>query len=363
MRTRSARGTIGTLTAGAALVSLVVAQAPTAVPAPDSPRIAHIDPATLKRGDNPRVAYLVRDTIRDGDRRIRVRTPGKNLALFETRSGYLVWSFVYNRNMTVVAVDRDGDRRRLGQEQIVYPVVSPDGRRVVVVKQRTPGAGPNVARVVDPRSGRMIARRVFPVHSGVLAVTDRRALVTNLGDPQAVGASTWWWNYRRDTVRRISGWTAVGADLQANKVLLDHGWRGNSDCQRVAPLKHPRRTLWRACRIFPRDWNAKGSRALATRRFWEFDRRGTDRWVVHKGRGPGATGRVTGRLDWTAVWEGNRRFLTVAQSDNGEAAIIRCRFDGRCERASKLWQIPVDNDDYYVAPPVVLAEGEFSRPG
>lgn len=318
----------------------------------------HIDPAVLDRGADPRVAYLVRDTIHNGDLRIRVRTPGKNLALFETRTGYLVWSYVFSQSMTVVAVDRDGDQRRLGQAELVYPVVSSDGRWVAMARDPLSGGARTVVRVLNPHTGHVLARRIFRGQTvGVYAVTDRRVMLSNVGDPEAPEASTWWWNYRRDTVRRtIAGWRPAAVDLRANRILLDHGWRGTSDCQRVAPLTHPRRTLWRACRIFPRDWNARGTRALATWRFWEFDRSGTDRWVVHQGRGPGRTGQVTGRLDWTAVWEGNRRFLTTAESDDGEAAIIRCRFDGRCERASRLWRTPVDSDEYYVGPPVILAE-------
>ena len=36
-------------------------------------------------------------------------------------------------------------------------------------------------------------------------------------------------------------------------------------------------------------------------------------------------------------------------------AVIRCTVRAKCERASKVWDIPVDLDAYFVAPPVVLA--------
>jgi hypothetical protein len=63
---------------------------------------------------------------------------------------------------------------------------------------------------------------------------------------------------------------------------------------------------------------------------------------------------ITGRLDWTATWEDDHHFLTLAQSDSGRAAIIRCDLSGDCERASRLWSVPVPADLYYAPPPVVL---------
>jgi hypothetical protein len=75
----------------------------------------------------------------------------------------------------------------------------------------------------------------------------------------------------------------------------------------------------------------------------------------------GTTGQrratIHGRLDWEAVWEDDTHFLTLAQSDAGRAAIIRCDLTGSCERASRLWDVPVPAEPslYYASPPVVLA--------
>jgi hypothetical protein len=66
-------------------------------------------------------------------------------------------------------------------------------------------------------------------------------------------------------------------------------------------------------------------------------------------------GRVHGRLDWDVAWEDDGHFLTKAQSASGEAAVIRCTLDGRCERASRVWDLgPVDYQPFYLSPPVVL---------
>lgn len=67
--------------------------------------------------------------------------------------------------------------------------------------------------------------------------------------------------------------------------------------------------------------------------------------------------RITGRLDWDAVWEDDQHFLTKAQSEAGKAAVIRCDLTGSCERASRTWDVPLPEDSlYYASPPVILAD-------
>ena len=65
--------------------------------------------------------------------------------------------------------------------------------------------------------------------------------------------------------------------------------------------------------------------------------------------------RRAARLD--AAWKDDAHFLTLAQSDAGKAAIIRCDLTGVCERASRVWDVPVPLEPslYYAKPPVVLA--------
>ena len=88
-----------------------------------------------------------------------------------------------------------------------------------------------------------------------------------------------------------------------------------------------------------------------------FDAAGTDTWWVGRGRSGRLVAAVGGRLDWRAVWEDDRHLLTLAQGDDGTAAIVRCDLDGACERASRLWDVPVPSEPslYYASPPVVLA--------
>jgi hypothetical protein len=324
-------------------------------------RPVHIDPAALNRGDDPRIAYLVRDTIHDGDRRVRVWPRGRHWELWETDPGYVVWDSVGRRSggpgfhWRVVAVDRDGDKRLLGRSKdLLIPVVSPSGRRVALVNRQFPADDERaVIRVVHPHTGRVIARRTFGPDTHATAVTDRRVLVDVPGSRRAP-TLTWWWNYRSDTMRRVSGWRAIDADVRADRVVFSLRASGITRCRRVAPLSHPRRTLWRECRLLTYHWNAKGTRALASLPPWQWDLPGTDRWVVVKGRSGEHTRQVVGQLNWGAAWEGNKRFLTIARNEQGRFAVIRCRFDGRCERASRLWQFPVAEDA--VTLPVTLAQ-------
>jgi hypothetical protein len=356
-RSARLRSTIGTLTATVALIGLPAAgqPAPASTPAHVDRPATHIDPADLDRGADPRVAYLVRDTIHDGDRRIRVWPRARHVGLWETDPGYVVWDDL-GRRMRVSAVDRDGEKRRLGRSQhLLYPTVSASGRRVALVNRHFPeSVEPTVVRVANPHTGRVIARRELGLEANVAAVTDRKILVTVPGRRDAP-TLTWWWNYRRDTMRRISRWRAIDADVRADRVLFARTASGTTHCRRVAPLSHPRRTLWRECRLMTHHWNRTGTRALASLPPWQWDYPGTDRWVVVKGRSGEHTGRVVGQLNWGAAWESNKRFLSIAQNDQDRVAVIRCRFDGRCVRASRLWQAPVDQDGD-VVPPVTLPE-------
>ncbi|MGH3480014.1 MAG: hypothetical protein ACRDQD_24655, partial [Nocardioidaceae bacterium] len=80
-----------------------------------------------------------------------------------------------------------------------------------------------------------------------------------------------------------------------------------------------------------------------------------DRWLVKDARTAEVIAAYNGRLDWDVGWEDNGHLLTMAQSDEGKAAVIRCTATGECERASRIWDRAIDLDAYYVAPPVVLS--------
>ncbi|GAB3763506.1 hypothetical protein FB382_001186 [Nocardioides ginsengisegetis] len=314
----------------------------------------HIDSATLPRGDNPAVALLVRDTIRDGALRVPATTRGRHDALWEVAGGYLVRDVnVGPRHLTrVVYIAPTGKRRVVARSpELLTVAVSGSGRRVAI--QRTVGSDSlrSVITVSRPRTGKVLAHRELR-HANLVALTDHRALVgirARWHHPATV-----WWNYPADTLRRVYHQAAVGADLRHDKVVFDRNPVGEF-CNRVALLSHPAHTLWHSCRIYPHQWSPDGRHALATHTY--FDAAGTDRWWVIQGRTAARQARITGRLDWDAVWEDDGHFLTLAQSDAGRAAVIRCDLAGTCERASRLWDVPVPADPsvYYAAPPVVLA--------
>jgi len=342
------RRALVTLAAGAcaaALVAVVPAQAD----------ISHLDPASLPRGSDPAVAYLVRDTIRDGALRVPATTRGEHDALWVVAGGYLLRDHdVGARSLVrVVFVSPTGDRRVVARSQDQIDVaVSASGRRIAVRVPSDRTGERSVVTVSRPRSGRIVAQREFRLAT-LAAVTEHRVLLgrrVGWRDPATV-----WWNYDRNAIRRIANQAAVDADVRHDRVVFDRTAVGEF-CNRVALLSAPTATLWRSCRIYPHQWSPDGRRAIATHTY--FDAAGTDRWLVLDGRTGERRSRITGRLDWNAVWEDNRHFLTLAQSDAGKAAVIRCNRAGTCERASRIWDVPVPSEPslYYAAPPVVLAE-------
>lgn len=349
-RATTTRTVLQTLAAVGAAATLAVLPA---VPAPAGP--AHLDPAALQRGEDPAVPYLVRNTIRDGALRVPATRGGDHQALWVVAGGYVARDVnVGPRHLTrVVYIARDGSRRVVSRSaDFVTVAVSGSGRRVAVQHQSGSTGLRTRVTVFRARSGQVVASRELRL-ARLVAVTDRRVLVglrAHWHHPATV-----WWNYGSGRTHRLYHQAAVGADVRHDKVIFERSTVGES-CNRVAVLSRPARTLWHGCRIYPHQWSPNGRHALATHTY--FDAAGTDRWWVVAGRTAVREARITGRLDWNAVWEDDTHFLTVAQSDAGKAAIIRCTLAGSCERASRLWDdpVPADPSVFYASPPVVLAE-------
>lgn len=320
---------------------------------PTAAAATRIDPGALPRGADPAIAHLVRDTIHDGDLEVPATTRGVHEGLWVTRSGYVVRDYNVGprRQIRVVHITRNGDRRLVARShEWIDVAVSEDGRRLAV--QRAVGRSGEQTRVTveRPRTGRVLDDRTLRL-ARLAAVTERRVLLglrATWHDPATI-----WWDYRRDRTHRIADQAAIGADVGHDKVVLTTSSIGDF-CLRVAALSRPAHTLWRSCRRAPHQWSPDGTRVLLTHTY--FDAAGTDRWWVGDGRTGRPGARITGRLDWDAVWEDDGHFLTLAQGDSGLAAVIRCDLSGTCERASRLWHVPLPEDSlYYAAPPVVLA--------
>ncbi len=340
-----------------ARASLVAVTAVTAALLPvltTSAAPSRLDPAALPRGADPAVVHLVRDTIRDGERRIPATTRGEHEALWVVAGGYVVRDYnVGPRRLTrVVFIGHDGERRVVARSRFWVEVeVAASGRRIATQVWPDDTGQRSVITVSLPRTGQVLDRREMRLAT-LAAVTGSRVLVGRRArwkDPATV-----WWSYTRDTVRRIYGQAALDADVPHDKVVFERSTVGEF-CTRVAVLSRPARTRWRSCGLTPHQWSPDGTRAIATHAY--FDAAGTDRWWVVDGRTAQQQSEVVGRLDWDAVWEDDAHFLTKAQSDTGEAAVVRCDLAGTCERASRIWDVPLPEDSlYYASPPVVLAQ-------
>jgi hypothetical protein len=313
-----------------------------------------IDPAALPRGDDPGLAYLVRDTIRDGASRVPATTRGRHEALWVVDGGYVVRDYnVGPRRLTrITFISPAGERRVIARSHDWIDVaVSESGARLAFRLSLGPTGQRSVITVQDAATGTVVVHRELRLAT-LVAVTGSRVLVGRRFHWHH--PATQWWNYGSDRLRKIADQAAVGADVRHDKLVLGTPSAGEF-CNRVAPLTHPHRTLWRSCAIYPHQWSPDGAGALATHTY--FDAAGTDRWWVVDGSTAARQARITGRLDWDAVWEDDGHFLTLAQSDAGKAAIIRCDVTGTCERASRLFDDPLPSEPslYYAAPPVVLA--------
>ena len=338
-----------------ASVGLVVAAMALIGPVPADARGAatHLDPAALPRGADPAVVHLVDDTIEDGALEVPAATGGQHNALWVVAGGYVVRDQdvgARHRNR-VVFVDRAGGQRVVARSRAPINVaVSATGRRIAVQRDADRSGLVSVVTVSVPRTGRVVASRRLRLVT-LAGVTDHRVLLGRRA--RWHHPATVWWNLRQDSLRRIYGEAALSADVRHDRVVFDRTPDGDF-CNRVAVLSRPAQTLWRSCRMYPHQWSPDGTHAIATHTY--FDAAGTDRWWVVDGSTGTRTARVTGRLDWAAVWEDDGHFLTLAQSDAGRAAIVRCDLAGTCERASQLWDVPLpDPSVYYAAPPVVLA--------
>ena len=310
-------------------------------------------PSALALGPEPALAHIVHDVLRDGERRIGLPARGQHEALWEVVGGYVVRTIdVGPRHRSrVLFVADTGERRELARSRgWIAVAVSTDRRRVAHHRTVSRTGERTVVTVTEPTSGRVVGQRRFRLATLVAVDGDRVLLGRRLNwrDPASA-----WWNYRADRVRRWYGQAAVSADLAHDRAVFDRQSAGEF-CLRVALVSEPGHTLWRSCRVRPHRWSPDGSRALATHAY--FDAAGTTRWWVLAGNGPVREATFAGRLDWHAVWEDDTHFLTIAQGDDGQAAIVRCDVTGACERASRTWSLPLDPDLFYASPPVVLAE-------
>ena len=336
----------------AALASLATALTlGIAPPAQGNP--SHVDPGAWPRDADPRVPYLVRNTLHDGERAIEVPRARHRADLWRVRGGYVLVDQVRNRQprWRITSVRPDGRRAVIARPRMVdASAVSPDRRRLAFTAVRGASQERTTIKVVHPMTGEVIAQRRFR-YVRLLAVTGNRVLFSRMGYRNRT--DTRWWNYRRDSVRRISTWEALYADVANDRVVFSTQRSDFTGCGRVARLSRPRGTLWRTCRQRPHAWSPGGGHALSTHVY--FDMPGTDRWVVRDGRTGERGAQVNGRLSWDVAWEDENHFLTTAQSDDGKSAIIRCTVAGMCSRASRLWDREVDEDFYFVGPPVLLA--------
>ena len=325
------------LTALAALGTLAAVAVPSAATsltpgATGTPGTIAIHPAALPRGANPAVPVQVGHTIVDGDTRLRVRTGDFNLLGPSGRS-YVVVGWTGDGPARLLRITPDGTRdgrttvlRRVGQDREAR--LSSDGRTAVLTHYLR-GSRARVL-VVDARDGHMVASRDLRGYATVLDARRTRLVLTT-----SAPARTLWWDFARDTTRRIVGRNAGAADIRADRLATYTADPYQGGCLVVTSLSHPAQRLWRSCAEGVIGFSPDGAR-MATAN------------ILADGLGPGevTVRRIHGAMlaRYSAYyfpsvrWE-SRRALLLDTVTRRSQALVRCVVD-RCERASAVRPSP-----------------------
>jgi hypothetical protein len=338
-------------------ISVVVVGSGVFVPA--GAAVKTVQPSSLSRGANPAIAYLVRDVIHDGAARVTATHRGQHQHLWVVDGGYVVQDWLPRhstyRLVFIGTGTHAGDKLVIGRSHLDQSAtVSPGGDRIAWTRGPNDLSKRTTVTVSEPATGKVVASRTFR-WARVLGVTLSRVLLVRRDRPVQEHPTTVWWNHRRHRVTTIALREAVRADLPHNRIVVATGqFDEPAFCNRVAPLSHPRRTLWQSCHWAPHAWSPDGTQVVATHTY--FDDVGTDRWLALRADNANRLGHIRGRLDWTAVWEDDRHYLTLALGDDGMASVIRCTVGGTCERSSRLFDVgKATAQPNYIAPPVVLS--------
>ncbi|MDN4174056.1 hypothetical protein QWY28_13930 [Nocardioides sp. SOB77] len=329
------------LTALAALAALLVpASATPASSSAPAPAPVQIRPAALDRGADPAFPVLVGRTIVDGERKLRVDLPG--VWLLGRSGGAYVVGFTSGgpQQQRIARLRPDGSRRTLvGDLGWDEARLSVDGDHVVLERVTVSADRRRTTlRVVDARSGELLAQRILPGVRDVLTADGGVAVVAGDGprptvrwDFTAGSASS---DVTAGSVRTVTARDAYVADLAADRMAVFTRDPYEGGCSVVTSISEPGRTLWRSC-----DWRveavAPGGGRVAVVPLLS-DGLGASAVQVRAVRG-----RLLAAYD-VSGWFGPSRFesaTSVVLDAHGtrRSALVRCGgTDGTdCERASR----------------------------
>lgn len=296
-----------------------------------------LHPRTVVRGPNPRVAYYDRRShrIHEGTRSVAVRFPGLLVQLADVRGGWVMVNQEPDAAATTTFrfVNPLGRSRVLARESYAnLNAVSADGRRIAL---STAGARrTSVVRVADGKT----ATREFDGGGRVVALGRVRALVST-------GHDSVWWTPRTGRVTHYSSNQAYAADTTAHRVAL---LRRDTAQTYVGSYPWGSRPSWalpegeRVGRYSVDDRHALtlGHRAALPigHSYTLLRTRSTQHGVVRR--------TFLGRLDpvQDPRWETPTTFLALVrrsrvQHGTVQEAWLRCTVKGRCERASKVFEV------------------------
>lgn len=318
------------------LAACVLLEAPATAARARAPR-TELYPRTATRGPNPRVAYYDRRShrIHEGSRSVAARFPGLLVQLADVRGGWVMVNQEPDLAATTTFrfVDTLGRSRVLARASYAtLNAVSADGRRLAL---STAGARRTlVVRVADGKA----ASHAFVGGGRVAALGRVRALVST-------GKGSVWWTPRTRRVTPYSGDQPYTADTTTHRVALLRG-----DTAETYVGSYPRGSR-------PRWWLPEGERvgrfSVDDRHVLTLGHRAADPdgpvYTLLRTRSTrhGVVRRTfLGRLDpvQDPRWETPTTFLALvrqARAHQGtvKEAWLRCTLKGRCERASRVFEV------------------------
>lgn len=340
MHLRRPLSALATALLAAATASVALSPPSPAAPAAAAAPTIDVRPGTLPRGADPAFPVVVGRTIVDGERRTRVDIDGFRL-LGRSSGGYVVGVPTADINMErIVRVRRDGSRKVLARVRGDDVVVSTDGSYLVRQHYRLGKDRRSVARLLDARTGELLAQRSFPGIRDVLDADAGRAVLsgdgahpTVLWDALAGSSST---DVPRGKVRTITRRDGYFADLAADRLAVWTGDPYQGGCSVLSSLSDPDTTLWRSCDQRVTTVDASGRRVAVIGKL--VDGLGPARVQVHAQRG-----RLLATYDIEGVFGGVRfespSDVVLESYGRKQTAWVRCDA-ADCERATRTWPTP-----------------------
>jgi hypothetical protein len=294
-----------------------------------APTVA-IHPSSLPRGADVSGPHVEGRVLVDGSMRMTFRAP---VVTYVGKSGHRYYVHLMRRdgsNSRVLWIT-PSERQRVLVRVIDAAAVrlSGDGKDLVTTPRQT--AERTRMRVLDARTGRMVATRSFPGVVDVLDADESRAVLGSWGPNR-----TLWWNYRSGATKTINHRAGYFASIATDRVAAYTRDPYDDGCSVLTTLSGDR--LWRSCSYRVVAVSPSGRRVATVGLL--SDGPGAAAAVLRRASGGAALVRyeapyVFGRISF----ETNSKLLLETFTTR-KVTTVRCVGE-TCERASRTRPSPI----------------------